>query len=84
MSIIEEIIVIYAVCQIFFGPICLCMGGALLGIDGLTPVLFNPIQLYNNTGLNRFGAWFIAIFACLTFLSWSIPYWIYKLFTVGG
>ena len=80
MSIIEQIILIYVVCQVLIGGPILTIG---FYID-LGYVIFNPKQLYERTRLNLFGAWCIAIFTWIVFTPWAIGYWIYKIFTVGG
>ena len=74
----------YVILQLLGGPFSVIVFGANPHFNALDFVIFNPIQLYDNTHLNHFGAWFLALFACLVFPLLSIPYWIYKLFTVGG
>lgn len=74
----------FIVWQLFGAPMFVFGIGINPHFNTLDFVIFNPIQLYDNTHLNHFGAWFLALFACLVFPLWSIPYWIYKAFTVGG
>ena len=45
--------------------------------------LGNPSRVYNKIEVNWFGAWFIAIAVNILFPALTIPYWIYKIFTVG-
>ena len=78
------IVVGYILWQLIAGPFFIIVFGHNHDFTGIDFVILNPIQLYNNTGLNHFGAWFLAISACLILLPWAIPYWMYKLFTVGG
>lgn len=55
----------------------------LLCIDGANFSYVNPKVIYNNIKVNWFGAWFMAIVFNITLPIIAIPYWIYKLFTVG-
>ena len=55
----------------------------VLSIDGANFSFVNPIVIYNNIKVNWFGAWFLAIVLNILLPSVSIPYWIYKIFTVG-
>ena len=55
----------------------------LLCIDGANFSYVNPKVIYNNIKVNWFGAWFIAIVSNIALPIIAIPYWIYKLFTVG-
>lgn len=54
----------------------LCIGGANFSY-------VNPKVIYNNIKVNWFGAWFMAIVFNIALPIIAIPYWIYKLFTVG-
>lgn len=84
MSIIMSIIVIYIPIQLFIAPIFIFIVGGNSECNAIDFVIFNPIQIFKMTRLNRFGAWCTAMFACLVFLPWAIGYWIYKAFTIGG
>ena len=79
-------IIIFAYCafQIIAGPIFIYLLGANPHLNMLDYVTLNPIQLYENTRLNRFGSWCVAIFLWIVFAPWAIGYWIYKAFTIGG
>lgn len=43
----------------------------------------NPKALYKHIKVNWFGAWFLAIIANILLPAIAIPYWIYKVCTVG-
>lgn len=43
----------------------------------------NPKVVYENIKVNWFGAWVLAILFNVLFPMIAIPYWIYKLCTVG-
>lgn len=43
----------------------------------------NPFWLYKNTKVNWFGAFFIAIILNFLLPIIAIPYWVYKICTVG-
>ena len=43
----------------------------------------NPIVIYDNLLVNWFGAWLLAIVLNVLLPTVSIPYWIYKICTVG-
>ena len=43
----------------------------------------NPIVIYNNIKVNWFGAWLLAIVCNVALPVIAIPYWIYKICTVG-
>lgn len=45
--------------------------------------LGNPFRIYKKIEVNWFGAWFIAIAVNVLLPAFTIPYWIYKIFTVG-
>lgn len=43
----------------------------------------NPLVIYKNIKVNWAGCIILTIIFNIVFLAVSIPYWIYKLFTVG-
>lgn len=43
----------------------------------------NPKVIYKRVKVNWFGAWFIAITITILIPAVAIPYWIYKICTVG-
>lgn len=43
----------------------------------------NPKVIYKKIKVNWFGAWFLAIIFNITLPILSVPYWIYKIFTIG-
>lgn len=45
--------------------------------------VMNPKVVYENIKVNWFGAWVLAIIFNVLFPMIAIPYWIYKLCTVG-
>ena len=51
--------------------------------DDANPSFVNPIVIYNNIKVNWFGAWLLAIVCNVVFPFVAIPYWIYKICTVG-
>lgn len=51
--------------------------------DGVNPSFVNPIVIYNNIRVNWFGAWLLAIVCNVGLPTVAIPYWIYKICTVG-
>ena len=55
----------------------------VLSTDGANFSFVNPIVIYDNIKVNWFGAWFLAIVLNILLPGVSIPYWIYKIFTVG-
>lgn len=52
-------------------------------VDGTNPSFVNPIVIYNKIKVNWFGAWLLAIVCNVTLPVMAIPYWIYKICTVG-
>lgn len=78
-------IIIFSYCafQIIAGPVFIYILGVNPHFNTLDYVTLNPIQLYENTRLNWFGSWCIAIFLWIVFAPWAMGYWIYKAFTVG-
>ena len=55
----------------------------VLAADGANFSFVNPIVIYDNIEVNWFGAWFLAIVCNVGLPTVAIPYWIYKLCTVG-
>ena len=51
--------------------------------DEFNPSFVNPIVIYNDIKVNWFGAWLLAIVCNVALPSVAIPYWIYKICTVG-
>ena len=51
--------------------------------DGANLSFVNPIVIYKNIKVNWFGAVLLTVIANLLFPTVSIPYWIYKICTVG-
>ncbi len=51
--------------------------------DGADFSFVNPKVIYNNIKVNWFGAWSLAIVCNILFPTVAIPYWIYKICTVG-
>lgn len=43
----------------------------------------NPKVIYKNIKVNWFGAWLLAVVCNICFPVAAIPYWIYKLCTIG-
>ena len=43
----------------------------------------NPLVIYDNLKVNWFGAWFLATLFNVVLPAVAIPYWIYKICTVG-
>ena len=56
---------------------------AVTSVDGVNPSFVNPIVIYNNIKINWFGAWLLAIMCNVALPAIAIPYWIYKICTVG-
>ena len=56
---------------------------AILCVEGANFSFVNPIVIYNKIKVNWFGAYILAIIFNMLFPIIAIPYWIYKLFTVG-
>ena len=58
----------------------------ILGIssaDDANPSFVNPIVIYDKIKVNWFGAWLLAIVCNVALPVIAIPYWIYKICTVG-
>lgn len=56
----------------------------VLGIDkGANFSFVNPKVIYKNMKVNWFGAIILTVIFNICLPAISIPYWIYKLFTVG-
>ena len=55
----------------------------LLCIEGANFSFVNPIVIHDNIGVNWFGAILLAIVFNILLPAIAIPYWIYKLCTVG-
>ena len=51
--------------------------------DDINLSFVNPIIIYDSIKVNWFGAWFLAIVCNVGLPSVAIPYWIYKVCTVG-
>lgn len=51
--------------------------------DGCNFSFVNPMVIYDNIMVNWFGAWLLAIVFNILLPTVSIPYWIYKICTVG-
>ena len=84
ITLLREIIIVYCALQLVFGSTVIYMCGMNKDWTGLDFVTLNPTQLYENTRLNRFGSWCIAIFLWIVFAPWAIGYWFWKMLTVGG
>ena len=56
---------------------------AIASVDGANFSFVNPIVIYNKTKLNWFGAVVLTVIFNVLLPAVSIPYWIYKIFTVG-
>lgn len=54
-----------------------------LSVDGANPSFVNPIVIYDNINVNWFGAWLLAVVCNVVLPAIAIPYWIYKVCTVG-
>ena len=52
-------------------------------ISGTNFSFVNPIVIYNKIKVNWFGAWTLSIMVNILLPIIAIPYWIYKIFTVG-
>ena len=57
--------------------------GITSAADSINPSFVNPIVIYNNINVNWFGAWLLAIVSNVALPAIAIPYWIYKICTVG-
>ena len=55
----------------------------ILSADGANPSFVNPIVIYDKIKVNWFGAWLLAIVCNVALPVIAIPYWIYKICTVG-
>ena len=55
----------------------------ITSIDGTNLSFVNPIVIYDNIKVNWFGAWLLAIVCNVGLPIVAIPYWIYKICTVG-
>ena len=55
----------------------------ILSVDGANFSFVNPMVIYKNIKVNWFGAWALTILANVLLPLVAIPYWIYKLCTVG-
>ena len=55
----------------------------LFCIEGANFSFVNPKVIYNNIKVNWFGAWILAMIANISLPVVAIPYWIYKICTVG-
>lgn len=51
--------------------------------DGANFSFVNPIVIYKNIRVNWFGAWALSILLNILLPAIAIPYWIYKICTVG-
>ena len=56
---------------------------SIIAVDGANFSFVNPIVIYNNIKVNWFGAIVLTVIFNILLPAISIPYWIYKLFTVG-
>lgn len=54
-----------------------------LYIEGANFSFVNPMVIYKKIKVNWFGAWFLAIVFNIMLPAVAIPYWIYKICTVG-
>lgn len=54
----------------------------ILIFDGGCSII-NPVVIYKHIKVNWFGAAFISLVCHILFPLVAVPYWIYKLFTVG-
>lgn len=72
------LLVIYIVVN-FFGAAIM----AFTSVDGANPSFVNPIVIYNNVRVNWFGAVLLSVISNVLLPSLAIPYWIYKLCTIG-
>lgn len=52
-------------------------------IDGADFSFVNPRVIYDNIKVNWFGAWLLSIVLNILLPAIAIPYWIYKICTVG-
>lgn len=52
-------------------------------VDGGNCSFVNPKVIYKNVKVNWFGAWLLAVVCNVCFPVVAIPYWIYKLCTIG-
>lgn len=51
--------------------------------NGANCSFVNPKVIYKNIKVNWFGAWLLAVVCNICFPVVAIPYWIYKLCTIG-
>ena len=56
---------------------------AIISFDGANFSFVNPIVIYINIKVNWFGAIVLTVIFNILLPAISIPYWIYKIFTVG-
>jgi hypothetical protein len=52
-------------------------------LEGANCSFVNPRVIYDNIKVNWFGAWLLAVVFNILFPTMAIPYWIYKICTVG-
>ena len=55
---------------------------AIASVDGANFSFVNPIVIYNKIKVNWFGTIVLAVIFNILLPAISIPYWIYKIFTV--
>ena len=55
----------------------------IMSADGANLSFVNPIVIYNKIRVNWFGAWLLAIVCNVVLPIVAIPYWIYRICTVG-
>ena len=55
----------------------------ILSFEGANCSFVNPKVIYKNMNVNWFGAWLLAVVFNICFPIIAIPYWFYKLCTVG-
>lgn len=55
----------------------------VMSVCGANPSFVNPIVIYNSIKVNWFGACLLAIVCNVALPVVAIPYWIYKICTVG-
>lgn len=75
----EELLITWAAVNIL-----ILVSLAIASVDSDANFSFvNPIVIYNHIRVNWFGAWLLAIVCNVVLPTVAIPYWIYKVCTVG-
>ena len=79
----ENISAILFILMFFNIPILLCTLMEFCNDGDIGFSYVNPVVIYNNVKVNWLGAALLSIILNIAFPLISIPYWIYKLCTIG-